>query len=169
MRLKTTVLVAALGLAVLGLAWQAEALTHLNRFPLDHVILRGEYNESTLSFKFYRINGDATVEAAPFVVPANAHLVITDLDWELQNGDKWDRVSLLVVLHSPGDVEQSHVCLSTGRLDEDGYGGVSHNMKSGFVAGPGTWLTVPRFYPKIPYKCSSNILLRGYLMPPLPQ
>ena len=162
MKLKKRSMAVFLAAALLAFSLEAGALTHLNQQnPGHHVTLKGKYNPDLSCYELFRVLDNGTVEANPFAVPSTFFLVVTDFEWRFRSGEPNENISLFIFIQHPNG-PSNKICLSSGVLDENGIGGGILNLVSGFVAAPGSRLTVPIQETN----AWGTIFVRGYLTPP---
>lgn len=132
--------------------------SHLGVSPSDHVILHltgsGDWERSLP-------DGSAVY---PFEIPVGRYLVITDVDWQFAalSGVARQNVTLRLFVAPRSDPKNGYpVHESTALLDDNGYGGASEAMTTGFVVDRSA--TIRCDCVPVP-QTISNIVLRGYLI-----
>jgi hypothetical protein len=159
-----------IALTVLALAGFAspDNLTHMGQPSSEHVTLEvvgvNNTGDPRVDLDFIRVLPDGTRPPSPprFRVPSGKVLVVTDVDWQYNLGDPGQVQTLRLFIDNLTDPYiSSRVFESTIILNDEGKGGISENMTSGFVVSSGGRITVDSFPGggKI-----SHLMLRGYLI-----
>jgi hypothetical protein len=162
MKLKQRSMAVLLAATLLAFSLEAGAFTHLNQLnPGYHVTLKGKYNPDLSCYELFRVLDNGTVESKPFSVPSTFFLVVTDFEWRFRYREPNESISLYIFIQHPNG-PSNKICFSSAVLDENGKGGGILNLVSGFVAAPGSRLTVPV---QETYD-GETIFVRGYLAPP---
>jgi hypothetical protein len=165
----------------------AVPLTHLNQpaitahvMLVDHAIHGGSKICDTLSFQdraFFQAFPDGTLATAPFEVPSDSSLVITDVEWAAYGGvlgtnplAAGNTLRLRIALANP----TSSVVVFTSRgltldtFSATGRPGSSEQTTTGFVVNPRTAIC-PMVEQSMPGSTASEyidyIILRGYVIP----
>ena len=123
-------------------------LTHVDRLPSDHVILKLVSPQG-----YFRVFSDGTLGANNFAIPADSVLVITDVDWVLEGGTPGEMAVAELGFFHVGSPTGT-VYLSTSTIGSDGRAGKSDHMTSGLVVSALPAVGGP-----------TAMVLQGYLMP----
>jgi hypothetical protein len=109
---------------------------------------------------------DGTSSADPFRVPDGRELIVTELDWYYFNGLPGTTVILSVLAENLRDSsKRSTVFQSPIRLGNDGVGGASERMTSGFAISSSARLCLELVNGSIGHPMRlSKVLLRGYMV-----
>ena len=141
---------------------------HTGQQPSNHVTLETIHVENTGDPKqdldFIRINQDGTRPACPpwFRVPTGQVFVVTDVDWQYNLGAAGQVQTFRVFIENLGDPTISNrVFESTIVLNNQGQGGISESMTSGFVVSSEGRIVVDTFPGG---GVISHVVIRGYLM-----
>ncbi len=115
---------------------------------------------------FFRIMPDGTMTgtgATGFRVPRGKALIITDVDWQYGSGSAGEVQTFRILISSLANPELTRrVYESTIVLNNNGQGGISQAMTTGFVVSP----RVRVLADVVPGGGKiQHILLRGYLVP----
>jgi hypothetical protein len=146
------------------------ANTHMDQPPSSHVTLESIGVSSTgdtlQDLDFRRINPDGTAMPGPpwFRVPAGQVFVVTDVDWQCNLGSSGGvqtfRIFTENLASEPNLRERRRVFESTITLNNEGRGGISEAMTSGFIVSSKGRIVVDS-YPG--GGVISHIIIRGYL------
>lgn len=141
---------------------------HTGQQPSNHVTLEtiqiANTGDPKQDLDFIRINQDGTRPAGPpwFRVPTGQVFVVTDVDWQYNLGAAGQIQTFRVFIENLGDPTISNrVFESTIVLNNQGQGGISESMTSGFVVSSAGRIVVDTF------PCGgviSHVIIRGYLM-----
>jgi hypothetical protein len=146
------------------------ANTHMGQPSSSHVTLESIGVNSTgdtlQDLDFRRINPDGTAMPGPpwFRVPAGQVFVVTDVDWQYNSGSTGGvqifRIFIENLASEPHYRERRRVFESTITLNNEGRGGISEAMTSGFIVSSKGRIVVDS-YPG--GEVISHIIIRGYL------
>jgi hypothetical protein len=141
---------------------------HTGQQPSNHVTLETIRVEDTGDPKqdldFIRINQDGTRPAGPpwFRVPTGQVFVVTDVDWQYNLGAAGQVQTFRVFIENLADPTISNrVFESTIVLNNQGQGGISESMTSGFVVSSAGRIVVDT---SPGGGVISHVIIRGYLM-----
>ena len=141
---------------------------HTGQQPSNHVTLETIRVKDTWDPKqdldFIRINQDGTRPAGPpwFRVPTGQVFVVTDVDWQYNLGAAGQIQTFRVFIENLADPTISNrVFESTIVLNNQGQGGISESMTSGFVVSSAGRIVVDTFPGG---GVISHVIIRGYLM-----
>ena len=141
---------------------------HTGQQPSNHVTLETIRVENTGDSKqdldFIRINQDGTRPAGPpwFRVATGQVFVVTDVDWQYNLGAAGQVQTFRVFIENLADPTISNrVFESTIVLNNQGQGGISESMTSGFVVSSAGRIVVDTFPGG---GVISHVIIRGYLM-----
>ncbi len=142
--------------------------THTGQQPSNHVTLEtiqvANTGDPKQDLDFIRINQDGTRPAGPpwFRVPTGQVFVVTDVDWQYNLGAAGQLQTLRIFIENLADPTISNrVFESTIVLNNQGQGGISESMISGFVVSSGGRIVVDTFPGG---GVISHAIIRGYLM-----
>jgi hypothetical protein len=142
--------------------------THIGQRPMNHVTLEAigvaNTGDPIQDLDFIRINQDGTRPAGPpwFRVPRRQVFVVTDVDWQYNLGTAGQVQTFRVFIENLADPKISNrVFESTIVLNNQGQGGISENMTSGFVVSSAGRIVVDTFPGG---GVISHVIIRGYLM-----
>jgi hypothetical protein len=157
---------ALLGSSAAAAAGQSN--THLGQPASKSVTLEGVGASSVCSDQgffaqsFKRNLPDAGA-VYPFVIPASQVLVVTDMDWQWNNGSPGTRQTLrLFVVNTAAPFDAHPEFESSVELDANGDGGKSEAATAGFVVAPAATICVDS---NRSGGVLNHLLLRGYLAP----
>jgi hypothetical protein len=151
--------------------------THLGQPAVEQVVLHSAVGDTGCSFgtagrTFRRVFQDGTGALQPFEMPADRALVITDMDWWYHHPDDeaaaGARIVLRLMIQNLADPDrQEPMVESTIILNDEGEGGTSEAMTSGFVMTSQAQLCFDTFGgPAGPPSGVQHVILRGYFMAP---
>lgn len=142
--------------------------THIGQSPKNHVTLEvirvGNTNDPKQDLYFLRINQDGTRTGGPpwFRVPSGQVLVVTDVDWQYNLGTAGQIQTFRIFIENLSDPAISNrVFESVIVLNNQGQGGISESMTSGFVVSSAGRIVVDT-YPG--GGVISHVIIRGYLL-----
>ena len=142
--------------------------THTGQSPRNHVTLEtirvGNTGDPKQDLDFIRINQDGTRPGGPpwFRVPTGQVLVVTDVDWQYNLGTAGQIQTFRIFIENLADPTISNrVFESAIVLNNQGQGGISESMTSGFVVSSAGRIVVDT-YPG--GGVISHVIIRGYLM-----
>ena len=142
--------------------------THTGQQPSNHVTLEtisvANTSDPKQDLDFIRINQDGTRPAGPpwFRVPTGQVFVVTDVDWQYNLGAAGQVQTFRVFIENLADPTISNrVFESTIALNNQGQGGISESMTSGFVVSSAGRIVVDTFPGG---GVISHVIIRGYLM-----
>ena len=115
--------------------------THMGQTPDNHVTLNPIGGSAA---RFSRIGPDGLPLGSDFTVPAGQVFVVTDVDWQFGGGPRRGTVTLSIFLRPIADPAEdgNRVFESTIVLSNDGKGGISESMTSGFVVSSAGYMHV---------------------------
>ncbi len=120
-------------------------LTHMGRFASEHILLQGLAGQG-----FHQVSTDGTVDSNSFSIPGGSVLVITDIDWELNQGTPGTPAFVNLAFVSVNGV--TSVYFSSATFDSNGQAFKNDHLIGGLVLS------------KIPVTSASQMILRGYLV-----
>jgi hypothetical protein len=142
--------------------------THLGQPPTNHVTLEAigvaNTGDPRQDLDFVRIYQDGTSASGPpwFRVPGGQVFVVTDVDWQYNLGAAGQIQTFRIFIENLADPSISNrVFESTIVLNNQGQGGISESMTSGFVVSSAGRIVVDTFPGG---GVISHIIIRGYLM-----
>ena len=142
--------------------------THTGQQPSNHVTLEtirvANTSDPKQDLDFIRINQDGTRPAGPpwFRVPTGQVFVVTDVDWQYNLGAAGQIQTFRIFIENLADPTISNrVFESTIVLNNQGQGGISESMTSGFVVSSAGRIVVDTFPGG---GVISHVIIRGYLM-----
>ncbi len=142
--------------------------THTGQQPSNHVTLEtirvANIGDPKQDLDFIRINQDGTRPAGPpwFRVPTGQVFVVTDVDWQYNLGAAGQIQTFRIFIENLADPTISNrVFESTIVLNNQGQGGISESMTSGFVVSSAGRIVVDTFPGG---GVISHVIIRGYLM-----
>jgi hypothetical protein len=146
------------------------ANTHMGQPSNSHIVLESIGVNSTgdtlQDLDFRRINPDGTAIPGPpwFRVPPGQVFIITDVDWQYNLGSPGGVQTFRILIENLTSEahlrERSRVFESTITLNNEGRGGISEAMTSGFIVSSKGRIVVDS-YPG--GGVISHIIIRGYL------
>jgi hypothetical protein len=124
-------------------------------------------NASGTAEDFVRVFPNGVKGTASFRIPAGEDLVITDFDWFYDDPDGAAAAGRTIVLRvwiaNTGNLAGNHpVAFSTIVLNEEGKGGASEHLTSGFVVSSQATICVDR--DGAPADASGPVNIRGFLL-----
>jgi hypothetical protein len=149
-------------------------LTHMGQPANQMVVLQNEQrssspcvNVSGTAEDFLRVLPNGFREPAFFRIPAGKDLVITDFDWSYDDPDgagaAGRRIVLRLWIANTANLAGNHpVALSTIILNDEGKGGGSEHLTSGFVLSSQAMICVDR--DGAPAGAFGPVDIRGYLV-----
>ena len=151
--------------------------THLGQPSEAHVVIESASGDtgctgSTAGTTFRRVFQDGNGALQPFQMPPDRSLVVTDVDWQYRHpsgaAEAGTRVVLRVFIQNLANPnERERVFESTIFLNDEGEGGISEAMTSGFVLAPTAQLCVDTGEnPKGPPFGLQHAIMRGYFIAP---
>jgi hypothetical protein len=149
--------------------------THLGQSAEDLVVLQSASADAgcsgtTAGLTFRRVFQDGDGALQPFQMPADRSLLITDVDWQYRHPSgaaaAGRRVVLRLFLQNLADPSHQEVVHeSTIIINEDGEGGLSEAMTTGFAMTDEAQLCLDTGEePKGPPFGLQHAILRGYLL-----
>ena len=142
--------------------------THIGQSPKNHVTLEvirvGNTSDPKQDLDFLRINQDGIRAGGPpwFRVPSGQVLVVTDVDWQYNLGSAGQIQTFRIFIENLSDPAISNrVFESVIVLNNQGQGGISESMTSGFVVSSAGRIVVDT-YPG--GGVIFHVIIRGYLM-----
>lgn len=138
--------------------------SHIGQLPSNHVMLSGTgMGKDDLGaeiYGFFRIYPDGTTDPSTFKLPSGKALVVTDVDWNYNTGEKNRVQTFNIFMLMPENNIRNVIFASTVIGDEFGSGGASVSMTTGFVVSK-----MDRMIPNLDASGFLNdIILRGYII-----
>jgi hypothetical protein len=142
--------------------------THVGQRPRNHVTLEvigvASTGDPRQDLDFIRVYPDGTRAGGPpwFRVPRRQVFVVTDVDWQYNLGAPGQIQTFRIFIENLADPTIStRVFESTIVLNNQGQGGISESMTSGFVVSSEGRIIVDTFPGG---GVISHVIIRGYLM-----
>ena len=154
--------------------WAQDFLTHMGQ-PVDrHIVLQNVENSSTpcanitgTAEDFARVFSNGAKVPGFFRIPLGGSLVVTDLDWFYDHPDGAAAAGRRIVLRLwvadlTNLAASNPVAFSTIFLNNEGKGGTSEHLTSGFVVSSRSAICLDR--DGAPANFAGPVSLRGYLL-----
>jgi hypothetical protein len=135
--------------------------THLGQEISNHVTL-GAYGiiqpDKSLKWTYFRIYPNGTADY--FTIPEGKVLVVTDVDWNYNTGERNQAQTLGILIKMPKEKIRNVIFASTVVGDANGAGGANVSMTAGFVVSSMSSIELTLESKGF----LNNIVLRGYLI-----